>query len=348
MKRNLQSFFIFLCFSISSLSSSAQDVHFSQIHASPTLLNPAMTGLFIGDLRFIANTKNQWQSITKGYKSIAGSFDMKVFEFGSGDVVGGGVQILTDRAGDLDFKTTSVGLNFSYLKSIDKGKNFISFGIQNAFISNSVDYSKIIAFDDEPAIRNGANDKINYWDISAGIGWFHNFNENYAFHIGASLNHINKPYVSFFNDEDYNESDVYLFRKFVVHGTGDIKLSKKSVLKPSFLYASQGPHKETTVGTFWKYRASKDRRQRKPTSIYFGAWIRTNIAKEYFGTDAIIGAVRLDIKNTFVTFTFDITVSSLNKVTYGNGGPEFSIVQIIDYKKPKRKPAKVECPAFLY
>jgi type IX secretion system PorP/SprF family membrane protein len=273
--------------------------------------------------------------------------DTKIIELSNGDIVGGGLQLMTDRAGDLDFKTNFVGLNFSYLKAIDKGKNFISFGLQNAFVTNSVDYSKIIAFDDEPAIQNGANDQLSYWDISAGIGWFHNFNNDYAFNVGVSLNHINKPYISFFSDE-YNDDDVYLFRKLVIHGTGDLKLSKKSVLKPSFLYANQGPHKETTVGTFWKYRASKDRRQRKPTSIYFGAWLRSNISKNNFSTDAIIAAVRLDIQNTFMTFTFDVTVSSLNKVTYGNGGPEFSIVQVIDFKNKKRKPAKVECPAFLY
>ncbi len=346
MKRALQSVFKILCF-ITTLSASAQDVHFSQIHASPMLLNPAMTGLFIGDMRFIANTKSQWQSVTKGYKSIAGSMDMKIIELSNGDIVGGGIHLVTDKAGDLDFKTNSVALNFSYMKSIDKGKNFISFGLQNAYISNSVDYSKIIAFDDEPVIQNGANDQISYWDLSAGLGWFHNFSDDYAFHLGVSLNHINKPYVSFFDDGN-NDADLYLFRKFVVHGTGDFKLSKKSVLKPSFLFADQGPHKETTVGSFWKYRASKDRRQSKPTSIYFGAWLRTNISKNNFGTDAIIGAVRLDIKNTFMTFTFDVTVSSLKKVAYGNGGPEFSIIQIIDFKKPKRRPAKVECPAFLY
>ncbi len=346
MRRTIQSFFIILCL-LTTLSTSAQDVHFSQIHASPTLLNPAMTGLFIGDMRFIANTKSQWQSVTNAYKSIAGSMDMKIIELRNGDIVGGGLQIITDKAGDLDFKTNSIGLNFSYMKSIDKGKNFLSFGLQNSVVSNSVDYSKIIAFDDEPAIQNGANDKIRFWDLSAGIGWFHNVNKDIAFHMGASLSHINKPYVSFFNDEN-NDADLFLYRKFVVHGTGDLKLNKRSVLKPSFLYASQGPHKETTVGSFWKYRASKDRRQSRPTSIYFGAWLRSNISKDHFGTDAIIGAVRLDIQNTFMTFTFDITVSSLNKVSYGNGGPEFSIVQIIDFKKPNRRPAKVECPAFLY
>ena len=346
MKLNLRSFFILLCF-LTTLSVSAQDVHFSQIHASPTILNPAMTGLFIGDMRLIANTRSQWQSVTKGYKTIAFSMDMKVYETGNGDFVGGGLQFVTDKAGDLDFKTNSVGLNISYLKSIDGGKNFISFGLQNAFVTNSVDYSKIVAFDNEPAIQNGANGQISYWDISAGFGWFHNFDKKNAVSIGVSINHINKPYVSFFND-DNNDSDVFLFRKFVIHGTGDLKLNKKSTLKPSFLFADQGPHKETTVGTFWKYRAGKDNRQRKPTYIYFGAWVRTHISKANFGTDAIIGAVRLDIQNTYITFTFDVTVSSLNEVAYGNGGPELSIVQIIDFKNKGRKPAKVECPAFLY
>ena len=154
MKRNLLSFFIIFCLFI-SVRTSAQDVHFSQIHASPTLLNPAMTGLFIGDMRFIANTKSQWQSVTKGYRSVAFSVDMKVFEMENGDFVGGGLHFLTDKAGDLDFKTSSIGLNLSYLKSIDKGRNFISFGLQNAYVTNSVDYSKIIAFDNEPAIQNG-------------------------------------------------------------------------------------------------------------------------------------------------------------------------------------------------
>ena len=43
----------------------AQDVHFSHIHASPTIMNPAMTGLFDGDLRLILNYRSQWNNFTK-------------------------------------------------------------------------------------------------------------------------------------------------------------------------------------------------------------------------------------------------------------------------------------------
>ncbi len=344
MRKSLLKIFVFLGLTSSAL---AQDVHFSQIHASPTILNPAMTGLTNADIRFTMNTKSQWNTVTTAYKTVAGTVDMKLGYMPNGDVIGGGLVLSSDRAGDLDFRTNVVGLSLSYMKSLDKGGNFISFGLNNSYVTNSVDYSKIIAFDIEPSIQAGAPDKIGYWDVSAGIGWFHTFNKDYAFHLGASLFHINKPYVSFYDDGGASE-DLFLYRKWTVHGTGDLKLSKKSILKPSFIFKDQGPHKEITVGTFWKYRPSKDRGQDNPTSIYFGGWLRWHAAKSYIGRDAIVAAIRLDYKNTYMTFTFDINVSSLTKVSYGAGGPEFSVIQLLNFRKENSRPTKVECPAFIY
>lgn len=325
----------------------AQDVHFSQIHASPTILNPAMTGLTNADVRFTMNTKSQWNTVTKAYKTVAGTVDMKLGYMPNGDVIGGGLVLSSDRAGDLDFRTNVVGLSLSYMKSLDKGGNFISFGLNNSYVTNSVNYSNIVAFDLEPSIQSGASDKIGYWDVSAGIGWFHTFSKDYAFHIGASLYHINKPYVSFLDDGGTSE-DLFLFRKWTFHGTGDLKLSKKSVLKPSFIFKDQGPHKEITLGSFWKYKPTKDRKQDNPTSIYFGAWLRWHAEKNYLGKDAIVAAVRLDYKNTYMTFTFDVNVSSLTKVSNGSGGPEFSVIQLINFRQENTRPTKVECPAFIY
>ena len=344
MKKTLLQLFLLL-----SITSSvyAQDIHFSQIHASPTILNPAMTGLTNSDIRFTLNTKSQWNTVTTAYKTFAATVDMKLGYLPNGDVIGGGLVLSSDKAGDLDFKTNVVGMSLSYMKSLDKGGNFVAFGLNNSFVTNSVDYSKVIAFDLEPSIQNGAADKIGYWDVSAGIGWFHTFNKYYAFHFGASLYHINRPYVSFFDDEK-NSDGLFLYRKWTIHGTGDLKLSKKSILKPSFILKDQGPHKEITVGSFWKYKPSKNRRQDNSTAIYFGAWFRWHAAKQYFGKDAIIGAIRLDYKNTNMTFTFDMNVSSLSKVSYGAGGPEFSIIQYVDFRDENDRPTKVKCPAFIY
>ncbi len=344
MKKYLLKLLILIGFSSHAFS---QDIHFSQIHASPTILNPAMTGLTNSDIRFTLNTKSQWNSVTTAYNTLAGTMDLKIGYLPNGDVIGGGLVLSTDKAGDLEFKTNTVGLSVSYMKSLDKGGNFIAFGLNNSFVTNSVNYSNIEAFDIEPSIQNGANDRIGYWDVSAGIGWFHTFSKDYAFHIGASLYHINKPYVSFLDDGGVSE-DLFLYRKWTIHGTGDLKLSKKSILKPSFIYKDQGPHKEITLGSFWKYRPSKDRGQDNPTSIYFGSWVRWHAAKSYIGKDALIAAIRLDYKKTHMTFTFDVNISSLSKVSYGAGGPELSIIQLIDFRDENARPTKVECPAFIY
>ena len=43
---------------------SAQDIHWSQINNNPIFQNPANTGNFEGDFRFVGNYKDQWRSVT--------------------------------------------------------------------------------------------------------------------------------------------------------------------------------------------------------------------------------------------------------------------------------------------
>jgi len=154
---------ILLCLFFVPLLSKAQDVHFSHIHATPTFLNPAMTGLFDGDVRFSGNFRTQWTDVTRGYRTMAGAVDMKFAETKGNNVFGGGLQLISDKAGDLDFSTNIVSLNFSVLKALDrKGTHFVSLGFQNAFTSTSVNYAKIIANHAEPAIIDGASNNSNY------------------------------------------------------------------------------------------------------------------------------------------------------------------------------------------
>lgn len=325
----------------------AQDVHFSHIHASPTIMNPAMTGLFEGDLRLIANYRSQWNSFTKGYRTLAASADTKLIKIGRHDFIGAGVQLYKDVAGDLNFATTYAGLTFSLLKSLDgKGKNFLSFGLQTSHMSNQVNYNNIIAFDEEPLIQAGAPDKIKFVDFSAGAAWFYAIDRDNSIYLGLGLAHINEPRVSFFENNQF-ETDILKYRKLLIHGGGDFKLTERSSLKPNFVYKNQGPHQEILVGTFWKYKKS-DHRSRPPASLYFGAWLRFYFENDLQGVDAFVLAVRFDYKKTYMTFSFDANVSSLRRVSAGNGGPEFSVIQLFAYEKERRRSSKVICPAFKY
>ena len=325
----------------------AQDVHFSHIHASPISMNPAMTGLFDGNLRLIGNFRSQWNNFTTGYKTFAASVDTKLFKVGKYDFIGAGMQLYKDVAGDLEFTTSYGGLSFSLLKSIDgRGKSFFSFGMQTSLVGNRVNYNNIVAFDNEPLVQSGAPNRLNYWDFSAGLAWFQSINKNDMIYLGASILHLNEPRVSFFVG-DTEAIDVLRYRNMTIHGGGEFKVGSYSYLKPNFVYKDQGPHKEILLGSFWKYQKLTSRRK-QPASLYFGSWIRWYLERDIRGTDAFIFAVRFDYKKTFLTFSFDANISQLRKVSAGNGGPELSIIRIFHYERKRMRSQKVICPAFRY
>ncbi len=327
----------------------AQDIHFSHIHASPTLLNPALNGLFNGDLRFIANYRSQWESFTNGYRTMMGSADMKVARVGVYDFIGAGLQVFSDKAGDLDFTTNSVGLSVSMIKSLDhRDDHFISFGVQNNFVTNRVDYTNVVAFQSLQNLDGSLGDQSQYWDLNAGVSWFYAFDRYSFVYMGASYFHINDPNVSLFRDRDQtNTNDVpRLYRKLVLHGGADFNLNWAFNLKPSFIFLDQGPHQEVTIGSFLKFNYERLARSKAKNAVYFGLWFRWYLESDVNGIDAFVTALRFDLKNTFITFSFDTNVSKLFAASSGAGGPELSVIHSIDMHRSKRRNSKIKCPSF--
>ena len=68
-------YLIFILFITLSNGITCQDIHFSQFNLAPLNLNPAMTGSFNGDYRFVGNLRNQWSSVTVPYKTFAFSVE---------------------------------------------------------------------------------------------------------------------------------------------------------------------------------------------------------------------------------------------------------------------------------
>ena len=338
---------LILTFLIISLSIvKGQDIHLSHIHASPTVLNPAMAGLFNGQARVIANTRSQWNSVTKGYKTVVGSADMKLAVVNKGDFISGGIQLYSDRAGDLNFTTSSASLSLAYLKSFDKrGRNFVSIGIQNSYVGNRVDYTKIKSFEYIPALGKGdLPNQINYWDVNAGIGWFYMPNKYDSYYIGFSAFHLNNPDVGFRNAETSNNA-LTMYRRFNLHGGASIKMSEELTLKPSFLFMDQGPHQEITLGSFVRYKTNRKGLHKRPLYfIYAGAWLRTYMEKDVQGVDAIVASVKYEYRKLSISISYDINISSYTLASGGRGGLEFSVIRIFDWDRPKKKRHKVICP----
>jgi type IX secretion system PorP/SprF family membrane protein len=331
----------------------AQDIHSSHLHSNPILLNPAMTGQFGGDFRFIADFRSQYRAVTTNYRTFYGSVDMRTRTLGNGNAaLGLGLELFADRAGDLDFSTQGAQLSMSGLLLVGEygGKKMISAGLKLGMVNQSVDFSKIDAFDPEPMVLSGLGSNRFYPDVSMGIAWSQELSRNKdrsSYYIGYSLSHVNRPVVAFGLDGGRPTDELYI--RHVLHGGGDFKLGEQSRLLPAVLFMDQGPHRQITVGSFWKYH-SKRIKQKKgylpTTAIYLGAWARWYAVSQASGFDAMIFAIRLMRMNSIFTISYDINMSKLSLASAGRGGIEFSVTQIVDNQRQRSR--KMKCPSFDY
>src|SRR5690349_12730859 len=79
----------------------AQDIHFSQFFEAPLLRNPALAGIFTGDVRVQALYRDQWNSVTTAYRTASLNGEYKLHIGRSEDFLTLGMQMLYDRAGSV-------------------------------------------------------------------------------------------------------------------------------------------------------------------------------------------------------------------------------------------------------
>ncbi len=298
----------------------AQDIHFSQFNNSPMTLNPAFAGVNGCSYRFVANYKAQWTNLD-AYQTVAASYDMAVGKTKpKGNFGGFGVSLFSDKAGDVNLRTSQVNFNASYSFAINqKGNQYISTGVSGGVGFRSFDLSKVTTDSqfgengfnpDAATLENFTNTNKVYADIGAGLLWNFNPSENSNYYAGFAVSHLNQPGISFF---DNAEERLYL--KVTFHGGGVIPLNQQFALMPSFMYLNQGPHNQLNFGSYLKMRKSIIPSDQ--TAFYFGAWYRWK--------DAVILATRVDIGSINIGFSYDLTFSKLSPATI-NGGPELSFI----------------------
>jgi len=108
---------------IFAFSVQSQDLHLSQFFETPLLRNPALAGIFTGDVRVQAVYRDQWNSVTSGYRTGSLSGEYKVPVGKGDDYVTWGMQLFYDRAGTVSFTQTKILPALNYHKSISSEKN---------------------------------------------------------------------------------------------------------------------------------------------------------------------------------------------------------------------------------
>ena len=310
----------------------AQDIHFSQFYMTPLTQNPALTGFFDGNYRISGIARSQWRSVTTPYRTIGGAVDWNFRSgFNGADMLGLGMNVMSDRAGDSQFTTTRVDASTAYSKSLDNfNRAYISTGIQASYTSAYIDYTQLTFdenFENGMTTENFAFTTARYADVSAGMQYTYIFNKNENFTVGGAAFHINKPKLTFMND-----ASSVVYRKYVLNAGATVSTGRSTKLFPKINYSRQGPNSELNFGAFaWFDLASS-----KDIGTYFGMLHRWN--------DAVIFVTRFDVQDVAMTFSYDVNYSKLSRVSHGLGGPELSVQYIGKFKRKNNK--KVFCPAF--
>jgi len=334
-----------------------QDARYSNMAASPQLINPAMTGLMNGQLRFTANYRDLYSSRLgqEGFSSVGAGLEFRR-PAGNGNFFGLGLQLQQDEAGASDFKRNQGLLSFSYQQDLGRlnGRgtgHFLSGGAQFGVASRGLDLNKVwfsnqYFFDDntreaylDTDLPTGegvsGNGNSLYLDANVGLGWFANFGDRMGAYVGAAAYHLTKPDVS-----PINGNDDLLDQRFVVHGGGELPLGSGDMsLLPAFRYMTQGPAYELLIGSNVRYT----QRQWREVALRAGLFTQvSNQLSDSPGLNALIVSVGLETERLQFGLSYDISAGEVGAITNSRGGWEIGLI----YVQPAKYRDKVICPKF--
>ncbi len=323
---------LFLSLLLSAIAgvSSAQDPHFSQFYASPTLLNPAMTGAGLCGGRIALNYRNQWPSIGNNYRTFAAAYD----QYMPGVSSGIGVQVMQDVAGDGLLSTKQLGLSYAYRVPLGRHWN-MQFAMQGTWFQRSIDFSRLY-FADQIVAQKGfvlptseqlPTEQINFPSLSSGALVF-----SERFYAGFSAHHMNQPFQSFYGNSGPGTT---LPTRFTLHGGLNLgadsrKLNEAWRFSPAILIMLQGAFTEMNLGFY----AGKQ-------GFTGGLWFRQSGAT----SDALILLAGYQWNEFRLGYSFDATVSSARSVA--TSSHELSLAySFCSSPKQGKKPKGDICPRF--
>ena len=324
--------------------SSAQDLHFSQFYETPLLRNPALAGLFSGDIRIQSVYRNQWQSVSNPYQTVSLNGEYKVGVGKTDDYLTIGGEILYDKAGTIAMTTTHILPAVNYHKSMSAERNvYLSLGFMGGYVQRKFDRSKMTTneqFDGSSyndGLDNGetlAGNSYSYFDGSAGMSFNSQIGENpdNNFYAGIALWHFNKPKnISF-----YSNTALEMTPKWVYSAGMRISTSEKSYLTVMADYNKQGSYTEIIGGGMLSYKLDDNT---EPKYLFHcGAFMRLN--------DAIIPVAKIESRPLTVALSYDVNVSSLAVASKGRGGLELSITYLKFIIRDRSTKDAVRCPRF--
>lgn len=320
MRKHLTILTLFL---ISCIISTAQDLNFSQFYEQPLLRNPALSGLFKGDLRVSGAFRDQWGSITVPFRTTSMSMEYKMQANSAEDVITIGTQLAVDAAGDIRLKRTSFLPSLNFHKSLSGERNeYLSLAFMGGLVSSQFDASKMKLGDQ---FRNGSYDPSNptaqqvvaggyqYWDAAAGLCYSNSLNNGGNFYVAAGIHHFTRPKIS---STTTNNEVSFLYPRLTANIGINTPISDQARITLFADYYKQGANQQILGGAMFGLDLSREGDE--PYAIYAGSFLRVG--------DALIPMLKMDMQAVSIGLSYDVNISRLKVASNWRGGFELSMV----------------------
>lgn len=295
----------------------AQDIHFSQFFETPLLRNPGLAGIYNGDLRLQMVYRDQWRSVTEGYKtgSLNGEYKLPIGK--ADDFITLGAQVLFDRAGSAALTQTSLLPVINYHKSLSADQNrYLSLGFMGGVVNRSFDRSKITTDNTYTGGTDGeptALPNYTYLDGSVGLSYNSNLSQDPEdnFYLGMAYHHFAKSKNTFFRDPT-----IQLNPKWVASAGFRFGVTEFSYITIQADHSVQKSYRETIAGAMYGIKIGA-RVDDPEYVLHGGAFLRWS--------DALIPVIKIDYSAFSFAFSYDVNISKLRPASLGRGGFELSL-----------------------
>ncbi|HVV06454.1 MAG TPA: PorP/SprF family type IX secretion system membrane protein [Puia sp.] len=336
--------FMGCCMLLALLQGHAQDLHFSQWFNSPLTTNPANTGFIPdADFRLGANYRDQWSPVMAvPYRTMSIWGDAQVFRnrIENGWMGIGGV-ILRDDAGSGTLTSTQAYGSVAYHQMVGYS-SLITAGFNAGFINKRINTSQL-KFPDQfdghffdaqlPTSVVIDQPSVTYFDMQIGLNYAYFPTNKMYLNAGFSVQHINRARESFFSTDPAG-FDSRIPRRYIGFINASIKASDQVIINPMGYYTSMANSSEAVLGMNAQYNLKDDGDQQVIGGLYYRAG------------DAIIPMIGFIYKNIKLTFTYDVTTSSLKHYDGGFGAYEFALTSQGFYNEYNGNRRQSLCPSF--
>lgn len=306
----------------------AQDLHYSQFYNAPLNVNPANTGIFNGDRRFMGSYKDQWRSVPVPWTTFTLSYDQKFYPKRSDThFFTGGIFLNYDRQGLSKLTLTNINLSGGYTMILNES-NLFSIAAVVGFASRGFSPSSL-SWDNQwtgdtfdAALPSGElfdAERISFIENGLGVNYRWQQSKRTKVDVGIGAYHLVEPKVAF-----YEADDIRLDRRITGQLVGSFMLSSAVDFQLHGFGQFQGEHSEVLVGGLFKLHLNQQRG--REFELHLGAGYRTS--------GSIIPTIAIQYSNIYASFSYDVDVSDIANKINNRGGPELHFNYILTSVKP--------------